>query len=274
MPKIVDHERYRQELLSQCFALFAERGYRALTMREIAKGLGVSTGTLYHYFDSKEELFIQLMDYLSLQDTGERALTELGHPPTLAERILVVMDCVLSDEEHFRQQDLLTAEFYRHQTPEVARGNVMLREADERYVQALAKFLGIDDRPVLEFFMAWVSGLLFRRMLMGDRLDLAAQAALISKMVSGYWEQTNRDSKIREFQPVGAGDGGGDRECDVGGDRAVSVESGDGGSTGAAIGGGGGNGGDDFGGGPGAVGAGVGGGAVGGSAGLGWRSGG
>lgn len=211
MPKIVDHECYRQELLSQCFALFAKRGYHALTMREIAKGLGVSTGTLYHYFDSKEELFIQLMDYLSLQDTGERALDELGHPPTLVERLLVVMDCVIGDEEHFRQQDLLTAEFYRHQTPEVARQNGMLRAADERYVQALARFLGIADRAVLDCLMAWVSGLLFRRMLLGEQLDLAEQAALISKMVSGYWEQTNRDDKIREFQHAAAGHNGGDR---------------------------------------------------------------
>ncbi|MGB6015410.1 MAG: helix-turn-helix domain-containing protein, partial [Nodosilinea sp.] len=48
MPKIVDHDQYRREILDQCFDLFAEKGYAALTMRQIAQELGVSTGTLYH----------------------------------------------------------------------------------------------------------------------------------------------------------------------------------------------------------------------------------
>ncbi len=204
MPKIVDHESYRQELLSRCFALFAERGYHTLTIREIAKGLGVSTGTLYHYFESKEDLFIQLMDYLSLEDTGEQVLSQLSHPLTLTERIVVVMNCVIDNEEYFRQQDLLIAEFCRHQG-EVVRKHPLIQGAHDRYVQALADFLGIHDRPVLECFLAWVSGLLYRRMLLGEQLDLAEQAVLMSKMLAGYWEQTNRDCKVQEFQHAGSG---------------------------------------------------------------------
>ena len=53
MPRIVDHDARRAELLDGAFELFAERGWNALTMRGIARELGVSTGTLYHYFDSK-----------------------------------------------------------------------------------------------------------------------------------------------------------------------------------------------------------------------------
>ena len=59
MPKIVDHEQYRKELLGKCFDLFAQKGYGSITMRQIAQGLGVSTGTLYHYFPSKQALFEQ-----------------------------------------------------------------------------------------------------------------------------------------------------------------------------------------------------------------------
>ncbi|NJL79674.1 MAG: helix-turn-helix transcriptional regulator, partial [Richelia sp. SM2_1_7] len=60
MPKIVDHEKYRKELLWKSFDLFAQKGYGSVTMREIAKELGVSTGTLYHYFPNKESLYLQL----------------------------------------------------------------------------------------------------------------------------------------------------------------------------------------------------------------------
>ena len=57
MPKIVDVEQYRKELLLKSAELFAEKGYANMTTRELAQGLGVSTGTLYHYFPSKAALF-------------------------------------------------------------------------------------------------------------------------------------------------------------------------------------------------------------------------
>ncbi|NEO26257.1 MAG: helix-turn-helix transcriptional regulator, partial [Kamptonema sp. SIO4C4] len=33
MPKIVDREEYRKEILLQSFELFAQKGYEAVTMR-------------------------------------------------------------------------------------------------------------------------------------------------------------------------------------------------------------------------------------------------
>jgi AcrR family transcriptional regulator len=77
MPKIVDHEQYRKELLGKCFDLFADKGYGAITMRQIANSLEVSTGTLYHYFPSKQALFEQLVEEISQQDVMA-ALAELG----------------------------------------------------------------------------------------------------------------------------------------------------------------------------------------------------
>jgi AcrR family transcriptional regulator len=42
--------------------VFAEHDYQAVTMDDIARRSGVGKGTLYRYFDSKEDLFITLMD--------------------------------------------------------------------------------------------------------------------------------------------------------------------------------------------------------------------
>ncbi|MEA5464934.1 helix-turn-helix domain-containing protein [Leptothoe sp. PORK10 BA2] len=57
MPKVVDSEEYRKELLHRSFDLFASRGYASVTTRQISKELGISTGAMYHYFSSKQVLF-------------------------------------------------------------------------------------------------------------------------------------------------------------------------------------------------------------------------
>ena len=46
-----------QELLAAALALFVERGYATTRLDDVAARAGVSKGTLYLYFASKEELF-------------------------------------------------------------------------------------------------------------------------------------------------------------------------------------------------------------------------
>lgn len=50
----------RDEILKSAIQLFSQKNYHAVTMIEISKGAGVSKGTLYWYFDSKEELFREI----------------------------------------------------------------------------------------------------------------------------------------------------------------------------------------------------------------------
>jgi AcrR family transcriptional regulator len=56
VPKIVDHELRRHELLAAAWRVIARTGITGLTTREIAREAGVSTGVLAHYFADKEEL--------------------------------------------------------------------------------------------------------------------------------------------------------------------------------------------------------------------------
>lgn len=80
MPRIVDHDRVRADLLALAFEPFARDGYGATTMRGLAGAMGVSTGTLYHYFPNKAELFDQLLLATAARHVaslvGERAADE------------------------------------------------------------------------------------------------------------------------------------------------------------------------------------------------------
>ncbi|RZJ03212.1 MAG: TetR/AcrR family transcriptional regulator [Brevundimonas sp.] len=58
--------RTRQKVLDAARSLFAERGYDAATIRDIAKGAGMSTGAVFANFQDKAELF----DAVLSQDLG------------------------------------------------------------------------------------------------------------------------------------------------------------------------------------------------------------
>ncbi len=51
----------REELLELAAAMFAERGLRATTVRDIADAAGILSGSLYHHFKSKEEMVDEVL---------------------------------------------------------------------------------------------------------------------------------------------------------------------------------------------------------------------
>jgi AcrR family transcriptional regulator len=51
----------RDELLELAATMFAERGLRATTVRDIADSAGILSGSLYHHFKSKEEMVDEVL---------------------------------------------------------------------------------------------------------------------------------------------------------------------------------------------------------------------
>jgi AcrR family transcriptional regulator len=54
-------EERRQQLLDTATRLFAEHGYHPTSVADIVDGVGVGKGVFYWYFESKEQLFLELM---------------------------------------------------------------------------------------------------------------------------------------------------------------------------------------------------------------------
>lgn len=62
-------EQTRADLLAAAAKVFAERGYEAASVADLAKEAGYTKGALYSHFASKEELFLALV--AELNGTGE-----------------------------------------------------------------------------------------------------------------------------------------------------------------------------------------------------------
>lgn len=61
LPKIVDYDEKRQEIIERAIDVFSERGYYDTNFGHIAKACGMGRTTLYQYFDNKDELFTHVM---------------------------------------------------------------------------------------------------------------------------------------------------------------------------------------------------------------------
>jgi AcrR family transcriptional regulator len=54
----------RNELIQIALGLYLEKGYEATPISEILKAAGISKGTLYHYFTSKEEILDAVIEFI------------------------------------------------------------------------------------------------------------------------------------------------------------------------------------------------------------------
>lgn len=81
-PKAVDKEARKKEIALCALPLFAQRGFEAASISQIAEAVGVKKGTIYDYFASKDELILEALGVWMEQVTGEfeAVLDDLSDP--------------------------------------------------------------------------------------------------------------------------------------------------------------------------------------------------
>jgi AcrR family transcriptional regulator len=185
MPKIVDRDQYRKELLSKSFELFAQKGYSSITMRQIAEALGVSTGTLYHYFPSKEAIFLQLVEEQTEQDILN-FLAEASGIKTLSERIEAIVQFVAKYEDYFFKQNVIYIDFYQQHGHRNITHNEILKKSWEDTRVAIANYLEIPDLEIADFILTFIYGLIMERLYACERVSFERQGTILKKMLLAY----------------------------------------------------------------------------------------
>ena len=93
-------QRTRERIRESALALFAEKGYEATTMRDVAARAGASLGLAYRYYASKEEFALEL--YLRLAEEFQEWARENLPEGTIAERFEHAMLAKLDQVESHR----------------------------------------------------------------------------------------------------------------------------------------------------------------------------
>ncbi len=113
MPKIVDRDQFRGKLLEGSFKLFSQKGYANVTIRSIAQEIGVSTGSLYHYFKNKEAILEQMFAYIQQRTFGEYR-RRIDGIDDLDKRLRIITDYWKIHMSEYQDLMLLAIDYYRH----------------------------------------------------------------------------------------------------------------------------------------------------------------
>lgn len=93
-------EKTKQNIREKAYQLFAEKGFKAVTMKDICELTGLSRGGLYRHYESTGQIFLEIVDAFSDQQTNEIFTKIEQHIPaiTILEEVLAkyaseMIDC-------------------------------------------------------------------------------------------------------------------------------------------------------------------------------------
>ena len=90
MPKAVDVDLKRDEFVAAGAEVIALEGLAAASMRRIAEQAGCTTGSLTHYFDSRNELLVATLKYVH-NNAGARMVTAMQANGSAQARLRAVL---------------------------------------------------------------------------------------------------------------------------------------------------------------------------------------
>ena len=92
--------------------VFAQKGYTGASVADIAVNAAIGKGTVYEYFDSKEDLFFAVFEWYILS-TGRQAsvsISALGG--SASERLMALSDSIMGMWDEIKDVFALTMEFW------------------------------------------------------------------------------------------------------------------------------------------------------------------
>jgi len=146
-------EEKQKRIMNAAIAEFAAKGFIAANINIIAKNAGISIGSMYNYFDSKESLFLTIVDhgYGVLESVIAGVDLEHGDIFDKFEMLLrmaqkysrkypelnqIYLDLTSEGLSHLsqrlsKQMESITAEFYRALMAEAKKDGVIANDLDE-----------------------------------------------------------------------------------------------------------------------------------------------
>lgn len=188
MPKKVDHDARREELVLAAWRVIAANGIDEVTIRDIARESGYSSGVLAHYFKNKDDLLAHALQ-LSHTRIRKRYDAEVAETSGAADALrAILIDNLPIDEQRdletriemsFWARALRNEELHEIQEKESETLRALLRELVEQAQKDKSISKKHDREEILELLGAVIDGISLHALLYPDRLPAKRQAAVM-----------------------------------------------------------------------------------------------
>jgi AcrR family transcriptional regulator len=186
----------RAQILEAAARLFAEKGFHRTTTRDIAQAADVSEGTLYNYFDNKEDMLIGIMSTLGANQHLSASL--IRSLPLDARNFLY---STLSTRREFIDQNgamlqsvlseiLVDPELRKQYYQELVLPNFEMLEAHLEARRDLGQIRDIDIPLAVRLLVSMMTGLFFLNVL-GDPVVKDRADELSQEITSIFFDGVN-----------------------------------------------------------------------------------
>lgn len=176
-PKVVEDRR--EQILEVALQVFAEKGFDRATNKDIAQAAGVTSGLIYHYFESKEELLKAIFKEHSPRHLLDTLPHDVAHlPPDVFLRQVAYQILTIVESEPYIQLSKIFLSQVHHHSKMATIGFSAMREVLtllEGYVESQMEqgvLRRTDPSLVIQLFGGSIMAMMIRRHLLHDPLAL------------------------------------------------------------------------------------------------------
>jgi AcrR family transcriptional regulator len=139
-PPATDSAETRRRILDIARVAFAERGYESATNRTLGAEAGLTAGAIYHYFGSKQDLYIAVHD-----DVQERVYARFTAAVQRADTFRGQIESVLEEAHEMNREDPTLAQFLGALRVDIHRNAELKKALQKQALRRQQFFEGIVD---------------------------------------------------------------------------------------------------------------------------------
>ena len=196
----------RQRIIDVARARFANLGYQAATNKDIAETAGITTGAIYHYFGSKQALYLAVFDEVERHVFGRLRQVEQEETTFVSKISRVLLEAV-----EINREDPSIAAFFVDVPTESQRNPELATLTRQQGVDSLSFFselvaggrrtgeiaADVNERHLVFALMAITSGIAKLSTGLRDSAMHEAMTLVINRMIAGNLLSAKRATRAR-----------------------------------------------------------------------------
>lgn len=162
MPKIVNKEEKRREIALSCLDLIYDIGMKKLTVAQVAKTAGIGKGTVYEYFEHKEDILFEIIN-IHIEQYHQNFLDTIKDVQSTREKIYYFFDFVMNDSDentkHFNGYKEYLSIVLSEDNSQMKHFNTKCNKFFKEQLQLMIEE-GIEKKELLPFAINFIDGML------------------------------------------------------------------------------------------------------------------